>query len=120
MFSTCTRCGVFRDIEPGSELDRHPPQLRGTLVEIPDAVGDARVLIRYKDELKVSRRWTLPRGRGRQQSIAGNGLGLRLVPGTGLATLNVVYLLDLEMAAWQLAVATKPLSPSAKSGTVAS
>ena len=120
VFSTCTRCGVFRDIEPGSELDRHPPQLRGTIVEIPDAVADARVMIRYKDELKVSRRWILPRGRGRQQSIAGNGLGLRLVPGTGLATLNVVYVLDLEMAAWQLAVATKPLLPAAKSGSVAS
>lgn len=62
----------------------------------------------------------LPRGQGRQQSIAGNGLGLRLVPGTGLATLNVVCLLDLDVAAWQLAVATKPLSLSANSGTVAS
>jgi hypothetical protein len=120
VFSTCTRCGVFRDTEPGSELDRYPPQLRGTIVEIPDAVADARVMIRYKDELEVSRRWMLPRGRGRQQSIAGHGLGLRLVPGTGLATVNVVYLLDLEMAAWQLAVATKPLLPSAKTGTVAS
>lgn len=115
VFSTCTRCGVFRDIEPGSELDRHPPQLRGTVVEIPDAVADARVMIRYTDELKVSRRWTLPRGRGRQQSIAGHGVGLRLVPGTGLATVNIVYLLDLEIAAWQLAVATKPLSPPAAS-----
>jgi hypothetical protein len=120
VFSTCTRCGVFRDIEPGSELDRYPPQLRGTIVEIPDAVADARVMIRYTDELKVSRRWTLPRGRGRQQSIAGHGLGLRLVPGTGLATVNIVYLLDLEMAAWQLAVATKPLLPSARTGTVVS
>lgn len=101
VLSTCTRCGVFRDIEPGSALDRSPPQLRGTLVEIPDAVADARVLIRYKDELKVARRWLLPPGRGRQQAIA----GLRLVAGTGLGTLNVVYLLDLEMAAWQLAVA---------------
>jgi hypothetical protein len=119
VFSTCTRCGVFRDIEPGSELDRYPPQLRGTILEIPDAVADARVMIRYKDELKVSRRWMLPRGRGRQQSIAGNGVGLRLVPGAGLATLNVVYLLNLEMAAWQIAVATKPLLPSTKSGTVA-
>ncbi len=120
IFSTCTRCGVFRDIEPGSELDRYPPRLRGTIVEIPDAVADARVMIRYKDELKVSRRWMLPRGRGRQQSIAGDGLGLRLVPGTGLATLNVVYLLDLEMAAWQVAVATRPLLPTAGSGAVAS
>jgi hypothetical protein len=120
VFSTCTRCGVFRDIEPGSELDRYPPQLRGTIVEIPDAVADARVMIRYTDELKVSRRWTLPRGRGRQQSIAGHGLGLRLVPGTGLGTVNIVYLLDLEMAAWQLAVATKPLLPSTKTDTVAS
>jgi hypothetical protein len=120
VFTTCTRCGVFRDIEPGSGLDRYPPQIRGTIVEIPDAVADARVMIRYKDELEVSRRWTLPRGRGRQQSIAGDGLGLRLVPGTGLATLNIVYLLDLEMAAWQLAVATNPLLPSVKSGTVAS
>lgn len=120
VFSTCTRCGVFRDIEHGSELDRHPPQLRGTIVEIPDAVADARVMIRYKDELEVSRCWMLPRGRGRQQSIAGNGLGVRLVPGAGLATLNVVYLLDLEMAAWQLAVAAQPLLPPAKSGAVAS
>jgi hypothetical protein len=120
VLSTCTRCGVFRDIEPGSELDRYPPQLRGTLVEIPDAVADARVMIRYTDELKVSRRWTLPRGRGRRQSIAGHGLGLRLVPGTGLATVNIIYLLDLEMAAWQLAVATKPLLPPARTGTVTS
>jgi hypothetical protein len=120
VFSTCTRCGVFRDIEPGSELDRHPPQLRGTIVEIPDAVADARVMIRYKDELEVSRHWMLPRGRGRQQAIAGHGLGVRLVPGTGLATVNVVYLLDLEMAAWQLAVATKPLLSPAQSGPVSS
>jgi hypothetical protein len=120
VFSTCTRCGVFRDIEPGSALDRHPPQLRGVIVEIPDAVADARVMIRYKDELEVSRCWILPRGRGRQQSIAGHGQGLRLVPGAGLATLNVVYLLDLEVAAWQLAIATKPLLPSVQSGTEAS
>lgn len=110
VFSTCTRCGVFRDIEPGSELDRSPPQLRGTVVDIPDAVADARVMIRYT-ELEVSRHWKLPRGRGRQQSIAGNGPGVRLAPGAGLATLKVVYLLDLEMAAWQLAIATRPLLP---------
>ena len=112
--STCTRCGVFRDIEPGSALERHPPQVHGAIVEIPDAVADAHVMIRHNDELKVSRRWMLPRGRGRKQSIA--GVGSRLVPGTGLATLNVVYLLDLEMAAWQLAVATKPVLPHAMSG----
>jgi hypothetical protein len=50
----------------------------------------------------------------------GRGVSTLAPLAPGLAALNVGYLLDLEMAAWQLAVATKPLSPSAKSGTVAS
>ena len=49
-FSTCTRCGIFRDIEPDSALDRHPPRLCGALVEIPDDVAGARVLIGFTDE----------------------------------------------------------------------
>ncbi len=105
--TTCTRCGVFRDIEPGSALDRSPPQLRGTFIDIPDAVADARVLIRFQDALKASRGWVLPPGTGRRQNLVGQGV--RLVPGTGLATLNIIYLLELEMASWQFAVATKQL-----------
>lgn len=101
VFSMCTRCGIFRDVEPGSALDRHPPRLRGALVEIPDEVAGARVLIELKDEHEVSLRWVLPPGRGREQPID---------RGAGLATLNVLYLQDLEMAAWQLPVAMRPPS----------
>lgn len=107
LVSTCTRCGVFRDIEPGSELDRAPPQLREAAVDIPDAVAAARVLIRYQDALKGARAWLLPPGTGRCQNIAPQGQ--RLVPGTGLATLNIIYVLELEIASWQFAVATKQL-----------
>lgn len=107
VISTCTRCGVFRDIEPGSALDRSPALLRGTSLEIPDAVADARVLIRYQDALRGSRGWVLPPGRGRRQNIAWQGQ--RLVSGTGLATLSILYVLELEIASWQFAVVTKPL-----------
>jgi hypothetical protein len=97
--SVCARCGIFQDVEKDSDLVHHRPRLRGAAVVISDGAADAWVLVRHKDELKKSTRWTLPAGKNRAQLIAPPEASV--LPGTGLDMLNVIYLRDLEIASWE-------------------
>jgi len=97
--SVCPRCGVVQDVEAGSPLVPHRPRVSGESVHIPDGAADAWVIVRHKNDLKQSARWTLAPGRGRSQQLVPAGAAIRT--GAGLDMLNIVYLRGLEIASWE-------------------
>ena len=101
LLKSCSRCGIFLDMEQGSRLVLFPPRVIDGNLEIPHTVAPVWVNVRLKDEMKVSRRWTIqPENVGNRRLTISHSAS----PGNGLATLHVTYIKDFEIASFQFAL----------------